>query len=79
MDVCAQALLIAEKMVNDGRLKAAVDSRYAGWDAPAGQDILSGRRSLTELADQVLAANTDVAPVSGRQEVFENLVNRFCG
>ncbi|WP_457447974.1 xylose isomerase, partial [Roseateles sp. P5_E4] len=79
MDVCAQALLIAEKMVNDGRLKAAVDSRYAGWDAPAGQDILNGRRSLTELADQVLAANTDVAPVSGRQEVFENLVNRFCG
>ncbi|WP_457443581.1 xylose isomerase [Roseateles sp. P5_E4] len=79
MDVCAQALLIAEKMINDGRLKAAVDSRYAGWDAPAGQDILNGRRSLTELADQVLAANTDVAPVSGRQEVFENLVNRFCG
>jgi xylose isomerase len=79
MDVCAQALLIAEKMINDGRLKAAVDSRYAGWDAPAGQDILNGRRSLNDLAEQVLIANTDVAPVSGRQEVFENLVNRFCG
>ncbi|WP_457419240.1 xylose isomerase [Roseateles sp. P5_E7] len=78
MDVCAQALLIAEKMVNDGRLKSAVDTRYAGWDAPAGQDILQGRRSLAELADGVLASNTDVAPVSGRQEVFENLVNRFC-
>ncbi len=78
MDVCAQALLIAEKMVNDGRLKAAVDSRYAGWDQPAGQDILQGRRTLEQLADQVLAGNTDVAPVSGRQEVFENLVNRFC-
>ncbi|HEY8977415.1 MAG TPA: xylose isomerase, partial [Burkholderiaceae bacterium] len=26
MDVCAQALLVAEKMINDGRLKAAVDS-----------------------------------------------------
>jgi xylose isomerase len=79
MDVCAQALLVAEKMVNDGRLKAAVDQRYAGWDTPAGQDILNGRRSLSELADQVLAGNADVAPVSGRQEVFENLVNRFCG
>jgi len=79
MDVCAKGLLIAEQMINDGRLKAAVDTRYAGWDQPAGQDILQGRRSLAELADQVLASNTDVAPVSGRQEVLENLVNRFCG
>ena len=79
MDVCAQALLIAEKMITDGRLKAAVDARYAGWDSAQGQDILQGRRSLAELADGVLAKNADVAPVSGRQEVFENLVNRFCG
>ncbi|MFT7771595.1 xylose isomerase [Roseateles sp.] len=78
MDVCAQALLIAEQMIVDGRLKAAVDARYAGWDTAAGQDILKGRRSLGELADLVLANNTDVAPVSGRQEVLENLVNRFC-
>ena len=78
MDVCAQALLVAEKMINDGRLKAAVDQRYAGWDAPAGQDILQGRRTLEQLADEVLARNTDIAPVSGRQEVLENLVNRFC-
>ena len=78
MDVCAQALLVAEKMIEDGRLKSAVDRRYAGWDAPAGQDLLQGRRTLAELADEVLARNTDVAPVSGRQEALENLVNRFC-
>ncbi|RTL47169.1 MAG: xylose isomerase [Burkholderiales bacterium] len=78
MDVCAQALLVAEKMITDGRLKAAVDARYAGWDTPAGRDILVGRRSLSDLADEALARNTDVAPVSGRQEVLENLVNRFC-
>ena len=78
MDVCAQGLLVAEKMINDGRLKAAVDARYAGWDTAAGQDILAGRRSLSDLADEVLTRNTDVAPVSGRQEVLENLVNRFC-
>ncbi|MCY4745323.1 xylose isomerase [Pelomonas sp. UHG3] len=78
MDVCAQALLIAEKMINDGRLQAAKDARYAGWDTPAGQDILGGRRTLGELADEVLAKNVDIAPVSGRQEVLENLVNRLC-
>ena len=79
MDVCAQALLVAEKMILDGRLQAARDQRYAGWDAPTGQDILQGRHTLDQLADQVLAANTDIAPVSGRQEALENLVNRFCG
>jgi len=79
MDVCARALLIAEKMIVDGRLQRAVEARYAGWDAPAGQDILAGRVSLGELADQVLAKDVDVMPVSGRQEYLENLVNRFCG
>ncbi|MFN3861024.1 MAG: xylose isomerase [Roseateles sp.] len=78
MDVCAQALLVAEKMITDGRLQAARDARYAGWDTPAGQDILQGRRTLDQLADEVLAKNTDVAPVSGRQEALENLFNRFC-
>ncbi len=79
MDVCARALLVAEKMVRDGRLQGALDARYAGWEQRAGQDILAGRVSIEQLADQVLAANADVAPVSGRQEYLENLVNRFCG
>ena len=48
-------------------------------DTPAGQDILQGRRSLSDLAEEVLVRNTDIAPVSGRQEALENLVNRFCG
>ena len=79
MDVSARGLLVAEQMILDGRLKAAVDARYAGWNSEHGQAVLAGRVSLTELADQVLAANVDVQPVSGRQEALENLVNRFCG
>jgi xylose isomerase len=79
MDVCARALLIAEKMVLDGRLQKALEQRYAGWNSQGGKDILAGRVSLGELADQTLAANADASPVSGRQEVLENMVNRFCG
>jgi len=78
MDVCARALLIAERMIEDGRLDAAVNARYAGWDAPAAQDLLAGRVALNALADQVLAANHDPQPVSGRQELLENLLNRYC-
>ena len=79
MDVSARGLLVAERMILDGRLKAAVDARYAGWNTAHGQAVLAGRVSLSELADQALAANIDVQPVSGRQEALENLVNRFCG
>jgi xylose isomerase len=78
MDVCAKALLIAEAMIQDGRLDEALKNRYAGWDTPSGQDILAGRVPLGELADRVLAHNADTAPVSGRQEFLENLINRFC-
>ncbi|MEK8033850.1 xylose isomerase [Ideonella sp. DXS29W] len=79
MDVCAKALLIAEQMIEHGLLKAAVDARYAGWNTPQAKDILAGRVPLDELADAALSRNQDVAPVSGRQEYLENLVNRFCG
>lgn len=79
MDVCAQGLLAAEQMVKDGRLKAAVEARYAGWGTPLGQDILAGRAPLDHLAEGVLSRNEDVLPVSGRQEYLENLVNRFTG
>jgi xylose isomerase len=75
MDVSARALLIAEKMITDGRLKQHVDARYAGWAAPFGQDILAGRKGLDDVAAHVLAHNQDVQPVSGRQEFLENLLN----
>jgi xylose isomerase len=79
MDVSARGLLVAEQMILDGRLKATVDARYAGWNSDHGQAVLAGHVPLSELADQVLAANVDTEPVSGRQEALENLVNRFCG
>jgi xylose isomerase len=77
MDVCARALLIAEKMIQDGALQAAVDQRYAGWNSEAAKKILEGRAGLAELADSVLVRNTDPLPVSGKQEWFENLFNRY--
>ena len=78
MDVCARALLAAERMIQDGRLASARESRYNGWREPFGQEILQGRLDLTALSQRALGRDADVRPVSGRQEWFENLVNRFC-
>ncbi len=78
MDVCARALIGAEKMIQDGKLEKAVRARYAGWDGPVGKDILSGKSNFESLSAQVLERNQDPAPVSGQQEMLENLLNRYC-
>lgn len=77
MDVSARALLIAEKMVTDGRLARHVDARYAGWGDAFGQDLLAGRLGLDEVAARALQRNQDTRPVSGRQELLENLLNSY--
>jgi xylose isomerase len=78
MDLCARALLAAEKMIVDDRLADAVRKRYAGWETPLGQGFLAGK-SLDQIAAHALARNVDERPVSGRQEAFENLVNEYVG
>ena len=77
MDVTARGLLIAEKMIQDGRLAQLVSERYQGWKSTFGQDVLAGRVGLEAVAARVLDTNQDTRPVSGRQERLENLLNDF--
>jgi len=77
MDLCARALLIAEKMVVDGALQRHVDARYAGWDGEQGRAILDGRLSLEDLARDVERRGLDPQPHSGRQERLEHLVASY--
>jgi xylose isomerase len=77
MDVLARSLLVAEKIVSDGRLEQAVSERYAGWRTDLGERIAGGKISLAELSDLVLDKGLEPKPRSGRQEALENLVNRY--
>ena len=77
VDTLARGLLHAARILDDGTLDAFVDARYAGWERPFGREILAGKRSLAELADDALARDLDPKPRSGGQERLENLVNRF--
>jgi len=78
MDVAARALLAVERIIGDGQLAREVETRYRGWSGPLGQEILGKKAGLEELSKRVLDRNADVAPVSGRQEHLENLINKFC-
>jgi xylose isomerase len=77
MDLCARALLIAEKMVLDGALQRHVDARYAGWDSERGRAILDGGLSLEAMARDVEQRGLEPQPRSGRQERLEHLVASY--
>ena len=77
MDLCARALLVAEKMIADEKLAAYVHKRYAGWDDKLGREILAGKKSLAQLAALVDKTNIDPQPRSGQQERLEGLVSRY--
>ena len=53
-----------------------VEERYAGWSGELGSAIMSGKVSLADLADRVAAGEITPSPVSGHQELHENIVNR---
>jgi xylose isomerase len=76
MDAFARGLEIATAILEDGRLEAHLEDRYAGWDSPVGQSILKGHSSLGELEAYVVA-NGEPTRRSGRQEMLENLINEF--
>jgi xylose isomerase len=73
MDICARGLIAAHKMVEDGALSNPLAERYAGWKGQA--DMLAGNLSLEDIAAR--AENLDPQPVSGRQEMLENIVNKY--
>ena len=77
MDVTARGLLIAEQMLQNDELERFVAQRYAGWGEGLGRDIMAGKLSLDQVAAHVLDKGLDPRPVSGRQEMLENLLNRY--
>jgi xylose isomerase len=76
IDTLAQALLVAARMVQQRTLEAFREQRYAGWDGDFGRQILSGELGLADLEQRVADSGIDPQPVSGRQELLENMVNR---
>ncbi len=75
MDVCARGLKAAAAMIEDGKLEAARDARYAGWDSDFGKSMLTS--DLAAIEAQVRAKDINPQPRSGRQERLENLINRY--
>jgi xylose isomerase len=72
MDACAAGLKTAAAMLDDGKLEAARDARYAGWET---SDLLGS--DLSSIETHVRSNDINPAPHSGKQERLENLVNSY--
>ncbi|HVM97768.1 MAG TPA: xylose isomerase [Candidatus Acidoferrales bacterium] len=77
VDTLARGLLRAAHLVESRELQAFKDQRYAGWSTELGRSILDGGKCLADLADDVRSKGIDPQPRSGRQEMLENIVNRY--
>ena len=75
MDAFARGLIAAAKLADDGTLTRMAEQRYSGWEGDLGRAISDGTTTLAELADRVEQGEINPDPVSGKQELYENVVN----
>jgi len=76
MDTFARALLIADRMRQDGFFEKILKERYSGYRSELGRRILKGDITLAEL-DQIAQRMGEPPLVSGRQEYLENRWNEY--
>lgn len=76
MDTFAKGLLVADKLLTDGVLEDFVADRYSSYNEGIGKKIVDGATSFEELAQYALN-NDQIVNTSGRQEMLEDIVNRY--
>ena len=76
IDNFARALLIADEILRKSDYSKMRKNRYASFDKKSGKKFEKGKLDLLDLVKHA-EANGEPEQISGRQEVFENLVNRY--
>ena len=76
MDIFARALLTADKILSDSAYASMLADRYASFNSGTGADFEQGKLSLTDL-HKVAHENGELPLRSGKQELFENIINQY--
>ena len=77
MDAFARGLKIAAAIRADGELERFIQHRYRSFDSGIGASIESGQATLESLEAYMLEKGEIAPHESGRQEMLENLINRY--
>jgi xylose isomerase len=76
MDSFARALITADNILKKSDYKKLREERYASFDKGKGKAFEEGKLTLDDLRN-LAAESGEPEKRSGRQEYFENIVNRF--
>jgi xylose isomerase len=76
MDAFARALITADNILKRSDYKKLREDRYSSFDKGNGKAFEEGKLTLEDLRD-LAAKNGEPEIISGKQEYFENIVNRF--
>ena len=76
MDTFARALVVADKILNQSEYKKLRAQRYASYDSGEGKLFEEGKLTLEDLRNYA-ANHGEPNIVSGKQEYFENIINRY--
>ncbi len=76
VDTFARALITADRILQESDYLKIRTERYASFDGGRGKAFEQGELRLTDLRD-LAAASGEPETISGKQELLENLINRF--
>lgn len=76
MDTFARALIIADKILQDGTYTNMRKERYASFDTDQGKAFEEGKLSLEDLRNYAIQGGEPEVK-SGQQELYELIINRF--
>jgi xylose isomerase len=76
MDAMARALLSAAAILEESPYKKMVADRYASFDKGEGKKFEEGKMTLEEIVEYA-KRNGEPAQTSGKQELYEAIVNMY--
>jgi len=75
-DTFARALLTADKIMSSSSYNSLREQRYRSFDSGKGKDFEAGKLDLNDLY-KIAMENGELTLQSGKQELFENIINQY--
>lgn len=76
MDAFARGLIVADKLLTQSNFRKMKNERYSSFDSGEGSRFEKGELRLEKLAE-LAAQNGEPKKISGKQELYENIINQF--
>ncbi len=75
-DTFARALITADKIISSSAYTTLREKRYASFNSKEGKNFEAGKLELNDLY-QMAHENGEIDLQSGKQELFENIINQY--